>query len=123
MTLGITASRCVLVAVIIVGLVLMLQPLPPGSWTEHWFDGADKVFHLAFFALLWFLGLQARLASGKVIAVGLLLLGGGIELAQAGFTTTRSASWADMVADAAGLLLGAALARWALRRQPEEHGG
>jgi VanZ family protein len=123
MALGVAASRCLLVAVIIVGVAMMLRPLPPGSWTEDWFDGADKLFHLAFFALLWFLGLKARLASGKALAVGLLLLGAGIELAQAGFTTTRSASWADMLADAAGLLLGAALARWALRGQPEEHGG
>lgn len=123
MARSVTASRCVLVAVIVAGLVLMLRPLPPGSWTEDWFDGADKVFHMVFFALLWLPGVQARLASDRVLAVGLLLFGAGIELSQAWFTTTRSASWGDWFADAAGLLLGVALVRWVLRGQPEKHGG
>jgi VanZ family protein len=117
------ASRWLLAAVLLAGVITMLRPLPPGNWTESWFDGADKLFHVGFFALLWCLGSRAQLGSAALLGAGLLLLGAGIEAAQALFTTTRSASFDDLLANGAGLLLGMALLRAALRRKPQEHSG
>jgi VanZ family protein len=68
------------------------------------------------------------LRPGWRLGLGLLLYGGGMELAQALFSAGRGAELKDVVADGIGLLLGAALTRWAARRggsagQPQEHRG
>ncbi len=55
--------------------------------------------------------------------MGLLLVGIGLELAQGLFTQTRDMSFSDVLADAAGLVVGAFLTRCASRRQPQEHRG
>lgn len=102
---------------------MALRPLLPGAGPENWFPGADKLCHMTFFALLWNLGVRARLAPAWLLALGLLLFGVGIEVAQSVFTTTRSASFTDVLADAAGLLLGAALLRAISVRQPEKYSG
>ncbi len=107
----------------VTGLTLALRPLGTGVWPENWFNGADKLLHLAFFTLLWCCGDRARLTPAWLLGLGLLLFGVGIELAQGFFTTTRDASSADVLADGAGLLLGAVLTRWASWRQPQEDRG
>ena len=117
-----TVSRGLLVALLTVGLALSLRPLAPGAGPENWFAGADKVFHALFFAALWCLGVRSRLGLGGWLAAALLLFGAAMELAQGAFTASRSASIADLAADAAGLLLGFVLTRWALFGQPKEDG-
>ena len=115
--------RCLLAAVMIAGLAFALRPLSAGQGPENWFPNADKLLHLWFFALLWCLADRARLGSAWPRALGLLLFGGAIELAQGAFTATRGMSLADVLADAAGLGLGALLMRRFSRREPQENGG
>jgi VanZ family protein len=117
-----TLSRGLLAAVALLGLALSLRPLAPGAGPENWFAGADKLFHLVFFTLLWCLAQRARLGGGWRLGLGLLLFGAMMELAQGALTVSRSASWADLLADGVGLLLGAALTRWTLVGQPKEDG-
>lgn len=118
-----TLSRVLLAVLLGGGLALALRPLASGAGPENWFVGADKLFHIAFFTALWCLGVRSRLAKAWQLAVALLLFGAAMELAQGAFSQSRSASIADLAADAVGLLLGFALTRWALLGQPEEDGG
>jgi VanZ family protein len=68
---------------------------------------SDKLLHFVAYAGLAFLfaGTVPRRHWGRVI-VGLLLLGGGIELAQEFLTPTRTGEWLDMAANTAGVLAG-----------------
>lgn len=121
MNLGCVAvGRGLLAALLVAGLAMSLRPLAPGAGPENWFAGADKLLHVGYFVLLWWLGVYARLVSPWMLGLGLLLFGVGIEAAQGAFTATRSASFTDVLADAAGLLLGAALTRAVSARQPQE---
>lgn len=91
---------------------LALAPRPPASADLGW----DKLNHLAAFAALGLLGRLAWPAHGLARwAVGLLVYGGLLEIAQ-GLTPNRQAEWGDLLADAIGLLIGGALAlgwqRW-----------
>lgn len=88
-------------------IVFSLVPSPPKADVPMW----DKLNHLAAYALLmfWFAQLTPRWA---LLTAGLLALGGLLELAQ-GLTGYREASLQDMLANALGLALGAALA-WRL---------
>jgi VanZ family protein len=74
----------------------------------------DKLEHaFAYLVLMaWFGGLSPR-AAHRWIALGLLVLGGLIEVAQ-GLSGYRTADARDLLADAVGIALGWALARsWA----------
>jgi len=80
----------------------------------------DKWLHGVTFCLLalWFTGLYARRAYW-LIALGLLAFGGAIELVQRSLTY-RSGDFADLTANAVGILLGlgfalAGLGGWSLR--------
>lgn len=115
-----TASRWLLAVVVVIGAIMALRPLAVGVGPENWFPGADKLFHLGFCALLWCLAVRARITSAGWLGLGLLLFGIGLELAQGAFTASRSASVADVLADGAGLLLGAAITRLGLHGQPKE---
>lgn len=97
--------------------LLALSPRPPAVADLGW----DKLNHLAAFALL---GLLARLAwptqSLARWLFSLLVYGGLLEIAQ-GLTANRQAEWADLLADALGLLLALGLAqswqRWQQARR------
>jgi VanZ family protein len=95
------------------------QPVAVGLFPAPW----DKLAHLLTFAVV---GMAAGLAGGMRgwrmalwCVAGALLVGGMDELHQM-FLPGRSTSWADLAADAAGGLLGAAvlavLGRLASRR-------
>lgn len=119
--------RWLVAVLLLAGLAWSLRPLAPNEGPENWFPNADKLHHLWFFAVLWWLGLRTGLLRGWTLGLVLFFYGVGIELAQ-GLTVTRSASVDDVVADMAGVLLGVALTRRLTRRptssgQPEEHGG
>jgi VanZ family protein len=68
---------------------------------------SDKFLHFAAYAALAFLfaGVVERRHWGRVV-VGLLLFGGGIELAQEYLTTKRGGEWLDMAANTAGVVAG-----------------
>lgn len=87
--------------------VLSLMPtdyLPPQVFSL-W----DKAQHALGFAALSLLGLRAYPRQAWRLAAGLLVFGGAIELAQAA-TGWRHGEWADWLADAVGLAVGALLA-------------
>jgi len=96
--------------------VLCLWPLrelpgPNLPWT-------DKLYHLAAFGLLtWWFAVALPRARWLSTALCVLGLGVFIEFAQ-GFVPFRSPSFADVVADALGVLAGAALARLTPRALP-----
>jgi VanZ family protein len=64
----------------------------------------DKLLHFLAYAGLAFLfaGTVSREHWGRVV-VGLLLLGGTIELAQEYLTESRAGEWGDMAANALGI--------------------
>jgi VanZ family protein len=78
------------------------KPLVPGN--------VDKLQHFtAYFGLaLWFAGLFVR-SRYWLVAGALLLLGGSLEVLQELVAVRRSAEWADMAANTAGVLAGLAL--------------
>ena len=109
----------------VAGVAFAVRPLAHHQGPENWFPHADKVHHLWYFGLLWWMGLKAGAHPGWRWAAALLGYGMVIELAQS-MTATRSASGQDLLADASGILLGWLLTRaWGRRRSvrlPEEHG-
>ena len=81
--------------------------------------GWDKANHVVAFAVLAVqagLGWPGRLG---IACMALVAYGGGIEILQS-LTSTRTADWLDLLADAAGVLAGAglllAVQRWARTR-------
>jgi len=93
--------------------VLALAPKPPAGVDLGW----DKLNHVAAFAVLGLLARAAWPRSGWARwALALLAYGALLELAQ-GQTPNRSAEWADLLADGAGLLMAAACAWLAGQRR------
>ncbi len=115
-----TVWRWLLAVLMIVVCALALPPTVPKELSFSW----DKLNHtLAFAALagtarLGFPGSWRKLGW---IAAALLAFGGLIEVLQH-FVPGRSADWEDLLADAIGIVLGAATAqgtlRWAALTQP-----
>lgn len=104
------------VALLVLGLASALAP----ASSDPPFTLNDKLAHLVgfLFFMLWFGGLfEARRAP--FVALGLMAYGLLIEALQS-LTPTRHAEGLDVVADAAGILLGwllgaAGMSRWCLR--------
>jgi VanZ family protein len=94
----------------LIALLIAVGSLVP-SVPELATDVSDKVLHFSAYAGLAFLfaGTVPRNHWGRV-AVGLLLLGGGIELAQEYLTESRSGEWADMAANTLGVGVGLGIA-------------
>ncbi|MBG9390626.1 VanZ family protein [Caenimonas aquaedulcis] len=92
-------------------LYLALTPAPPVKVSD-W----DKVNHAFAFAVLGVLGWTGWTTRPRTIAACLFAYGCAIEVLQS-FTETRTGDWKDVVADAAGLLIAAAVvAAFAPRR-------
>lgn len=83
---------------------LVVATLPAGPPGPDWFWQADKVRHAAAFVGFWWLGGRCQVKVWWLL-LGLLAYGVGIEWAQS-FTPDRDASWGDVLADLAGLLIG-----------------
>ncbi len=111
-------ARLAFVAALVAVLVAALLPtaaLPP----VH--SGWDKADHALAWLALGLLGMIGWPGRAPAVLAGLLVYGGAIELLQ-GFTGWRHAEWADLLADALGLVaalavrVGAAIAVRAARR-------
>ncbi|MCK6414335.1 MAG: VanZ family protein [Giesbergeria sp.] len=89
--------------------VVVLSLLPGHALPQVAFSLWDKAQHALAFTALATVGLHAYPRYAPRVLVGLLVLGGGIELAQAA-TGWRHGEWADGLADAVGLALGTLLA-------------
>ena len=123
---GMALLAAVLVASLLPAAWFWSDPVEFVSWFVH----VDKWLHGITFAVLalWFAG-QYRRRSYWRIAAGLLVFGVLIEGCQR-LVTYRSSEWFDIVADAAGILVGLVIATaglggwslrlegWYLRRKP-----
>ena len=103
---------------VILTLVVIVTSLVPAGDLPH-LSLNDKLEHLiAYVSLsLWFGGLIAPRRYPQ-LALALLALGGGIEIAQGIMGMGREADWRDFCADAIGVALGlsacvAGLSHWA----------
>lgn len=114
------------IALLVIVLVGMLMPAvwfwPDRGRMLDWFVDVDKWLHGIIFVVLaiWFAG-QYKPRSYWRIGVGLVLFGVLIEACQR-LVTYRSAEWFDIAADAAGILVGLAIAAaglggWSLRAE------
>lgn len=107
--LGVRVAAAIAFLIAGTGLfILGAQPIAVGLFSPPW----DKLAHIGTFALI---GCAAGVASGSrgwlraaCCVAGALALGVADELHQV-YLPGRSASWADLVADAAGGIAGAAL--------------
>ncbi len=113
--------RLFLLGVMAVGIAWAVRPLAAGQGPENWFPSADKVHHLWFFALLFWIGHRAALRPAWALALGLLAYGVSIEIAQS-LTPSRSASLLDLLADSAGIAVGWLWSRYS-SAQPAENSG
>lgn len=105
--------QALLLVLLVVVAWLALTPKPPPEVTLGW----DKLNHGSAFVALAFcawLGLGANTWRRVLALVALLAYGGLIEVAQL-FVPGRFGEWADLLADAVGLAVGAALAWLVLR--------
>lgn len=96
--------RLALAVVTLVILFLSLIPVPPSDGL-----GWDKLNHAIAMAVVTVIAFRTlRPVSPRAILLGglyALLLGALIELLQGTLTTTRSAEWGDLLADAVGVAL------------------
>ena len=96
----VTTARAVLVTGALTAAVLMLGPWPG---LEQVFGLSDKAAHaLAFGGLLAVSFLAFPRMRRNDLAIAAVMLGASVEVAQL-FTADRSASFADLFADAAGV--------------------
>lgn len=117
--MSVRAWRAVLFAVMVGGLAFAVRPLAPHEGPENWFPHADKVHHLWYFGLLWWLSLKAGFRAGWPLALGLIGYGVSIELAQS-LTPARKVQGLDLLADSGGVALGWLLTRQRSGREPQE---
>ncbi|MFT3757772.1 hypothetical protein [Thauera sp.] len=96
-----TIFRFAFAAALIAAFYLALMPVPDIVQIVSW---QDKIEHAALFATLALLGLAGWPDRPLRIALGLLLYGAAMEIAQ-GQTGYRTADPWDWVADAIGLLV------------------
>ena len=94
------ALSAALIAYLVYGSLVPIPPLPmPGNF--------DKLEHFAVYAglAIWFTGLYPRSRYGRVV-LGLLLIGGSLEIAQGLMNMGRQADVLDMAANATGVGVG-----------------
>ena len=87
-------------------VLIILALLPPDylPTVETHFSWWDKILHAAAFAGLCLIGSWAYLNRSYSLILGLIVLGGAIELAQLS-TGWRHMEFGDFVADAVGIMI------------------
>lgn len=105
----------VLAAALVVQLVVLYVPRVPDVGAVA-VPGGDKIVHAAVFAAVTFAGLRAGLSPAVVLAFGAMhaVLS---ELLQHAVLPARSGDPLDVVADLAGVALGALAAWWLAGRE------
>lgn len=101
---------------IVTAAILLATLTPASAVPKVGVSGADLAVHVTMFGLWGALATWAwPRSTGTVVVVGLgfALLTELLQLLVPG----RSFALSDLLADAAGVLVGAAIALWALRRQ------
>jgi VanZ family protein len=97
--LWLTIAWLLVATVIVVSLVRLGVQIPGQQ--------GDKVGHILTYATLmfWFGQIYVRAPTKLLIATALALMGVALEIAQ-GFTSYRSFEYADMAANATGVMIG-----------------
>lgn len=94
-----------------VGFVIVASLVPPPPMPVPVAE-SDKLAHVLAYFVLMAGAVQLFAARGRLllVALGLALMGLGLEWAQGALTATRMFDWHDAMANALGVLLGGLLA-------------
>lgn len=112
-------------SLLIIAAVIFLSLFNPPKTKLDTVTYIDKIAHFVMYGglelVIWFeyLRSHSRIEPKKVILLAIaapIVLGGLIELAQMYLTAKRSGEWADFAADSIGVLLGAVLGYYVLKR-------
>ncbi|MBR5706910.1 MAG: VanZ family protein [Bacteroidaceae bacterium] len=111
-------------SLLIIAVILFLSLFNPPKTKLDPIVGIDKVVHACMYLglelIIWieYLRHHNNLNWIKILFLGIIapiVFGGLVEIAQAKLTQGRSGEWADLLADAIGVLLGAAIGFFAIQ--------
>lgn len=111
-------------SLLIIAAILFLSLFNPPKTQLDNVSFIDKIAHVCMYGglelVIWFeyLRLHTSLDRTRIICLGVaapIALGGAMEIVQALLTVNRSGEWMDLVADAAGVLAGAAVGFYILK--------
>ncbi len=111
-------------SLLVIAAILFLSLFNPPKTKLDSVTFIDKIAHVCMYGglelVIWFeyLRRHTQLDKTRIIVLGIIApiaLGGLMELAQMTLTTNRSGEWVDLIADAAGVIAGAATGYLVLR--------
>jgi VanZ family protein len=112
-------------SLLVIAAIVFLSLFNPPETKLDTVSFIDKIAHVCMYGglelVIWieYLRHHASLDRVRIITLGIIApiaLGGVMELAQAFLTQNRSGDWIDLVADTIGVLAGAAIGYFLLRR-------
>lgn len=113
------------ITLFVIAAILFLSLFNPPKTKLDPINNIDKIVHVCMYGglelIIWFEYLRSHsvLNLKKIIVwavIAPIVLGGIMELAQMYLTVKRSGEWADLIADATGVLLGALIGCTLLKR-------
>ena len=111
-------------SLLVIATILFLSLFNPPKTQLDPIKGIDKIVHLCMYGglelVIWieYLRHHDNLNWVKILFLGILApiaLGGIMEIAQMELTEKRSGEWLDLMADAIGVLIGAAVGYFAIQ--------
>ncbi|MCQ2068111.1 MAG: VanZ family protein [Bacteroidaceae bacterium] len=111
-------------SLLVILTILFLSLFNPPKTRLNDVTNIDKIVHVCMYGglelVIWieYLRHHSNLNWVKILVLGIIapiMLGGLLELAQMYLTQKRSGEWADLIADAAGVLIGAAVGYFAIQ--------
>lgn len=111
-------------SLLVIAAILFLSLFNPPKTKLDPITGIDKVVHVCMYLglemIIWieYLRHHENLNWVKILIFGIIApiaLGGLMEIAQMELTKGRSGEWADLLADALGVLVGAAIGYFAIQ--------
>ena len=112
-------------SLLVIAAIVFLSLFNPPETKLDTVSFIDKIAHVCMYGglelVIWieYLRHHASLDRVRIITLGIIApiaVGGVMELAQAFLTQNRSGDWIDLVADTVGVLAGAAIGYFLLRR-------
>ena len=112
-------------SLLVIAAIVFLSLFNPPKTKLDTVSFIDKIAHVCMYGglelVIWieYLRHHAGLDGVRMITLGIIApiaLGGAMEIAQAVLTENRSGDWMDFAADTIGVLAGAAIGYFALRR-------
>ncbi len=112
-------------SLLVIAAIVFLSLFNPPKTKLDTVTYIDKIAHVCMYGglelIIWleYLRHHAGLEKVKIILLGIIApiaLGGAMEIAQALLTDNRSGDWIDLIADTVGVLAGAAIGYYALRK-------